>query len=150
MLGLSTKITEYRCVFLDGQLSLQYNLHWIQNSNLYIKVWLGTHSVMKSLSDTRTPLVKQNCFNLQSWVVIESCMALLVVVLSSEIPYTLQMQQQSMSTLAYLVLELDQSSWIIWAAEEMRQTLMIALTGGLVSLGHVHILKTREWSVCKV
>ena len=71
-------------------------------------------------------------------------MALLVVVLSSEIPYTLQMQQQSMSTLAYLVLELDQSSWIIWAAEEMRQTLMIALTGGLVSLGHVHILKMRE------
>ena len=33
-----------------------------------------------------------------------------------------------------MVLELDLSSWIMWAAEGMRQALMIALTEELVSM----------------
>ena len=35
--------------------------------------------------------------------------------------------------MASLVVELELSSWIMWTAEEMRQTLMIALTMELVS-----------------
>ena len=36
--------------------------------------------------------------------------------------------------MASLVVELELSSWIMWAAEEMRQTLMIALIEELVSI----------------
>ena len=47
--------------------------------------------------------------------------------------HNLQMQRRSMLVVTSLVLELDLFSWIMWAAEGMRQILMIALTMDLVS-----------------
>ena len=43
------------------------------------------------------------------------------------------MQEQSLMG-ASLVLELDLSSWIMWAAEGMRQASVVALTEELVSM----------------
>ena len=51
--------------------------------------------------------------------------------------------------MASLVLGLDQSSWIKWAAEEMSQTLWIAVTWGVVSTTVV-TGTMQEWSVHKV
>ena len=45
--------------------------------------------------------------------------------------------------MASLVVELDLSSWMMWAAEGMRPTLLIALTGGLVTTTVV-IVKMQE------
>ena len=61
----------------------------------------------------------------------------------------LQMQHQSNMVHTFSVMELDPSSWMMWAAEGMRQTLMIALTTYLVSIT-AGIMKMQEWSVWKV
>ena len=47
--------------------------------------------------------------------------------------HNLQMQRRSMLVAASLFVELDLSSWIMWAAEGMRQISMIVLTMDLVS-----------------
>ena len=44
---------------------------------------------------------------------------------------------------ASLVLELDLSSWIMWAAEEMRQASVVALTEELASMT-VIMMKMQE------
>ena len=54
-----------------------------------------------------------------------------------------------MLTATSLFVGLDQSSWIMWTAEGMRWTLMIALTMELVSITVV-IMKMQEWFVQKV
>ena len=51
--------------------------------------------------------------------------------------------------MASLLLELELSSWIMWTAEEMRPTLLIALTGGLVTIT-VITGKMQEWFASKV
>ena len=51
------------------------------------------------------------------------------------------MQQLSMFIVVYLVVELDLSSWKMWAAEGMKQTFMIALT---VQLSTVITAATQE------
>ena len=48
-----------------------------------------------------------------------------------------------------LARELDLSSWIMWTAEGMRQSLLIATTMELVTTA-VHIFKMQEWYVNKV
>ena len=53
------------------------------------------------------------------------------------------MQYQSLLVAVSLVMELDLSSWIMWAAQETRQTLIIALTLELVSTT-VFMVKMQE------
>ena len=48
-----------------------------------------------------------------------------------------------------MVLELDLSSWIMWAAEGMRQASVVAFTEELVSMT-VIMVKMQEWCVHKV
>lgn len=63
--------------------------------------------------------------------------------------YYLQMQHQSNKVHTFLVMESVQFSWIMWAAEGMRQTLMIVPTTYLASIT-VGIMKMQESSVYKV
>ena len=55
----------------------------------------------------------------------------------------LQMRKQSTLVTTSLFVELDLSSWIMWAAEGMRQTLLIVLPLKLVSTT-VFIVKMQE------
>ena len=51
---------------------------------------------------------------------------------------------------ASLILELDLSSWMMWTAEGMRQTLLIVITMDLETITVV-IVKMQEWFVsCRV
>ena len=61
----------------------------------------------------------------------------------------LQMQHQSNKVHTFSVMESVQFSWIMWAAEGMRQTLMIVPTTYLASMT-VGIMKMQESSVYKV
>ena len=59
------------------------------------------------------------------------------------------MQKLSTLVAASLFMELELSFWIMWTAEGMRPTLLIALTMELVSITVV-IVKMQEWFVHKV
>ena len=63
--------------------------------------------------------------------------------------HNLQMQKLSVLVATSLFMELDRSSWIMWTAEGMRQTLLIVPTEELASTT-VFTVKMLEWSVNKV
>jgi len=57
-----------------------------------------------------------------------------IIVTSFDSLHNLQMQYPSMCGKASLALEMDPSSWMMWPAEELRQTLLTVLTVGLASM----------------
>lgn len=85
------------------------------------------------------------------WLVFPVDVASYVLIMCSpeDGVHYLQMQHQSNKVHTFLVMESVQFSWIMWAAEGMRQTLMIVPTTYLASIT-VGIMKMQESSVYKV